>query len=126
MHFSGFCCSYDLESILALQTTKFIFSIKFLIFRHPTHPWVCFSSRDITHELFSVISCHGAKCYTHCKLHFNNNSAVQNVHMHFYCLFSSFYGLCLEDTFFERFLSFAPRKKSSKECSKQDNTYSIF
>ena len=33
--------------------------MKFLIFRHPTHPWVHFSSRDIVHELFPVISCHG-------------------------------------------------------------------
>jgi len=58
-HFQVFCSSFDLESILALQTTKFILIMKFLIFRHPTHPWVRFSSGDILHELFSVISCHG-------------------------------------------------------------------
>ena len=32
--------------------------MKFLISRHPTHLWVCFSSRGIVHELFSVLSCH--------------------------------------------------------------------
>ena len=60
MRFSGFCSSFDVESILVLPTSKFIFCMKFLIFRHPTHPWVRFSSKDIVHELFSVISCQGA------------------------------------------------------------------
>ena len=33
---------------------------EFLVFRQPMHPWVRFSSRNIVHELFSVISWHGS------------------------------------------------------------------
>ena len=34
----NFFVVHDLESILVLKTTKFIVSMKFLIFRHPTNP----------------------------------------------------------------------------------------
>ena len=50
--------------ILAVQATKFIFSRKLLIFRHQTHPWVHFSSRDIIHDLFSGLFCHSEKVVT--------------------------------------------------------------
>ena len=62
-NFPIFCSLFDVVSILALQTTKFIFSMNFLIFRHPTHPWVHFSSKDTVHELFSLISCHNDSCW---------------------------------------------------------------
>ena len=45
--------------------------MNFLSLRHPTHSRVCFSSRDIVHKLFSVISRHSAKAKIACS--FVNN-----------------------------------------------------